>query len=247
MRRLTILLFAGRILAQLPEPAVIDPGSSDKAPSDAIVLFNGSALTEWRHTDGNPAKWLLDSGHLVCKSGTGDLITRREFGSAQIHLEFNVPDMPTQSGQRKGNSGLFIQGRYEIQILDSYRNPTYAAGSAGAIYGQSVPLVNVSRPPGQWQSYDVLYRAPECGEDGQVVRAPIVTVLHNGVLIQDAVRLTGPTPGGDSNVCRPGPILLQDHYIKEVGDTPVRFRNIWVRPLPEPVKEPTRDRRPAPR
>ena len=209
-----------------------EPQHPAKAPSDAIVLFDGSGTSEWTHKDGRPAEWTVADGVLVCKSGTGDILTKRKFGSAQIHLEFATPLMPAATGQARGNSGVYLQGRYEVQVLDSYKNPTYANGSAGAVYGQHAPLVNASRPPEQWQSYDFVFHAPVCDDQGRVSRAATLTLLHNGVLIQDNVTITKNTPGEmDSNLCSPGPLLLQDHFHPEVKDTLLRFRNIWVREL----------------
>jgi hypothetical protein len=231
MKRL-LLAAALACSAQEPQPPAIDPGSPSKAPSDAIVLFDGSGTAEWTHKDGRPAEWTVADGVLVCKSGTGDILTKRKFGSAQIHLEFATPHMPAATGQARGNSGVYLQGRYEVQVLDSYKNPTYANGSAGAVYGQHAPLVNASRPPEQWQSYDFIFHAPVCDDQGRVSRAATLTLLHNGVLIQDNVTITKNTPGEmDSNLCSPGPLLLQDHFHPEVKDTLLRFRNIWVRDL----------------
>lgn len=217
--------------AEAPQPVAVDPGGAGKAPSDAVVLFGGGDLSEWIHKDGKPAAWAVENGEIVCKTGTGNIHTKRKFSSAQIHIEFATPNQRDATGQARGNSGVYIQGRYEIQILDSYRNPTYADGSAGSVYGQSPPAVNASRPPEQWQSYDIIFRAPKCY--GTHFLAPgRVTILHNGVVIQDDTELKGPTPGGlDGDVCEPGPLLLQDHIHPDVAETALRFRNIWVRPL----------------
>ena len=164
-------------------------------------------------------------------TGSGNIHTKRKFGSAQIHIEFATPLQAGAQGQARGNSGVYIQGRYELQVLDSHQNPTYADGSAGAIYQQSPPAVNASRPPRQWQSYDIIFHAPKCYGDS-VIEPGTVTVLHNGVLIQDHFELQGPTPGGlGGDLCEPGPILLQDHIHEDVKETPLRFRNIWVREL----------------
>ncbi|MFN0104171.1 MAG: DUF1080 domain-containing protein [Bryobacteraceae bacterium] len=219
-------------LAQDSQPLVIDPGSATRAPSDAIVLFDGRNADEWVHKDGRQAEWTVQDGVLVCRSGTGDILSKRTFGSAQIHLEFSTPLMPDAKGQARGNSGVYLQGRYEVQILDSYENPTYANGSAGAVYGQHPPLVNASRPPEQWQRYDFVFRAPHCSAAGVVERPATLTLLHNGVLVHDHVTITKNTPGSESaSLCEPGPILLQDHFHPEVKDTLLRFRNIWVRPI----------------
>lgn len=232
MRLLTFFLSIAAF-AQAPQPRVVDPGDAAKAPSDAIVLFDGRSASEWTHKDGRPAEWTVQNGILLCKSGTGDILTKRTFGSAQIHLEFSTPYMPTAKGQARGNSGVYIQGRYEVQILDSFENPTYANGSAAAVYGQYPPLVNASRRPEQWQSYDFVFHAARCGADGKVTQPATLTLLHNGVLVQDHVEIKGNTPGSEKkSACDDGPILLQDHFHPDVKDTLLRFRNIWVRPLP---------------
>lgn len=214
------------------EPKAVDPGPPGAPPSDAIALFNGKDLSEWVYGDGRPAAWPVIDGAMVSKSGTGHIYTKRRMGSAQIHLEFAVPDMPQAKDQAKGNSGVYVQNRYEIQILDSYRNPTYANGSCGAVYGQHPPLVNASRPPGQWQTYDIVFHAPQCKPDGTVARPATLTLLHNGVLVQDHVTLKEPTAGAAAgSVCESGPLMLQDHFHPDVKETFMRFRNIWYRPL----------------
>ena len=166
------MLCSGGVAAsqEQPQPRVVDPGKPGQAPSDAVVLFDGTNLSEWIHKNGKPASWAVEKGVIVCKSGTGDILTKRKIGSAQIHVEFSTPNMPQAKDQAKGNSGIYVQGRYEIQILDSYRNPTYPVGSGGAIYGQYAPLVNVSRPPEQWQTYDVIFHAPRCDAQGKAVK-----------------------------------------------------------------------------
>ncbi len=230
---LWLISFAPGAQAQ-PEPLVVDPGGPGRAPSDAIVLFDGKNLAEWAHEDGSPAKWTIAGGVLVCKSGTGHLYSKRRHGSAQIHVEFSTPLMAEATSQARGNSGVYLQNRYEIQILDSYRNPTYAVGAAGAVYGQYAPLVNPSRPPGQWQTYDIIFHAATCGPDGKVTRPGTVTLLYNGVLVQDHVTLKGVTGGGaGDDLCQPGPLMLQDHFHPNVKETFLRFRNIWFRPLPD--------------
>ena len=213
------------------QPPVVDPGPPGTAPSDAIVLFNGRDLSQWVHADGKPATWAVENGAIVCKTGTGDIHTKQKFSSAQIHIEFATPHQAEAKGQARGNSGVYVQGRYEIQVLDSYQNPTYPEGSAGAVYAQSAPVVNASRPPKEWQTYDIIFHAPQC-YGGHAVKAGTITILHNGVLIQDHFELEGPTAGGlGGDVCEPGPILLQDHIHDDVKETALRFRNIWVRPL----------------
>ncbi|HEV2687979.1 MAG TPA: DUF1080 domain-containing protein [Bryobacteraceae bacterium] len=215
-----------------PQPRVVDPGQPGQPPSDAIVLFDGKNLSEWVHADGKPAQWPVENGVMICKSGTGDIYSKRKFSNAQIHVEFATPNMPQAKSQARGNSGVYLQGRYEIQILDSYQNPTYANGSCGALYGQYAPLVNVCRPPEQWQTYDIIFHAPKCGADGKISEPGTVTVLHNGILVQDHVTIKGITTLGDkTNECEPGPLRLQDHHYPDVKETFMRFRNIWYRPL----------------
>ncbi len=219
-------------IGQQPKPVV--PGAlPGQPPSDAVVLFDGKGVEEWVYRDGRAAQWPVVEGVLVSKSGTGNIYSKRKFASAQIHVEFAIPNMPAAHGQARGNSGVYLQGRYEIQILDSFNNPTYANGSAGALYGQYAPLVNVSRPPGEWQTYDIVFHAPVCAPDGKPAAPGTVTVLYNGVLVQDHVAIRGRTTGGDeTDVCQTGPLMLQDHYHPDVKETFMRFRNIWVRPLP---------------
>jgi hypothetical protein len=216
---------------QQPRPVVagVLPG---QPPSDAIVLFDGTTAAQWVYRDGRPAQWPVIGGSLVSKSGTGNIYSRQKYGSAQIHVEFATPDMPNAHGQARANSGVYLQGRYEIQILDSYNNPTYSNGSAGALYGQYAPLVNVSRPPKEWQFYDIIFHAPKCGPGRQLSTPGTVTVLYNGVLVQDNVTIRGRTTSSDdTNVCEDGPLMLQDHYHPDVKETFMQFRNIWIRPI----------------
>ncbi len=227
-----IFCIASLFVADAPQPRVIDPGGPGQAPSDALVLFDGRDLSAWVHQDGSPASWVVEDGNIVGKTGSGNILTTRKFGSMQLHLEFSTPSQPQAKAQAKGNSGVYIQGRYEVQVLDSFNNPTYPDGSAGAIYQQSAPAVNASRRPAEWQSYDIIFHAPKCGLL-RLTKPGTITILHNGVLIQDHFEVQGPTPGGlGGDVCEPGPILLQDHIHEEVEETAIRFRNIWVRPLP---------------
>ncbi|MFW6202404.1 MAG: family 16 glycoside hydrolase [Gemmatimonadota bacterium] len=218
-----------------PAPPVVEPGPASTtlpapAPADAIVLLDGDGdLTEWESADGGPAGWTGGNGYVEVRPGSGAIRTRRAFGDIQLHIEWMSPDPPRGDGQDRGNSGVFLMGRYEIQILDSYGNRTYADGQAGAIYGQYPPLVNASRAPGEWQSYDIIFRRPRFDEDGELVRPAIVTAFHNGVLIHDRVELRGPVghhrqPPYEAHPDRL-PLQLQDH------GHPVRFRNIWVREL----------------
>lgn len=218
------------------QPPVVDPGAGAKPPSDAIVLFDGKDLSEWATSDGSLTGWAVRDGAILTTARRAspeqrrswDLLSRRKFGSAQIHLEYNIPPMPTMKDQARGNSGVYLQGRYEIQVLDSYNNPTYPHGSNAALYGYFPPLVNASRPPGEWQSYDIVFHAPRCDAQGKLAEPGRLTLIHNGVLVQDHVPVT-PRRGCNPE---PGPLLLQDHYHPDVAETPMRFRNIWVRPLP---------------
>jgi len=217
-----------------PRPPVITPGTSSTAtvpgavPSDAVILFDGTGLAAWRAETGAPAKWKIQDGYLEVVGGSGDIVTKEDFGDSQLHVEFCTPSPPTGSSQARGNSGVFLFGIYEVQVLDSYNNPTYADGQAASIYGQSPPLVNASRPPGEWQSYDIVYTGPRF-KDGKVAVPGYVTVLHNGVITQNHTEILGATKHRVlpvSVVHGPkGPIKLQDH------GSPVRFRNIWIRPL----------------
>jgi hypothetical protein len=218
-----------------PVPPVIDPGtpstqdSPGRPPSDAVVLFDGKDLSKWNHKDGSAAKWKAENGYMETVPKTGYLYTRDAFGDCQLHIEFNEPTPPKGEGQGRGNSGVFLHGLYEIQVLDSYENKTYADGQAAAVYGQFPPLVNASRPPGQWQIYNIIFHGPRFDKDGKLLRPARVTVLHNGVLVQDNVELSGPTAHGARPPYTPQPeklpLALQDH------NNPIRFRNIWIREL----------------
>lgn len=236
MTCLSLLLLASMVAQKPaePQPTVVVPGKSPGAPpADALVLFDGKDTAAWVYQDGRPAQWPVIDGALTCKSGTGNIYSKMKFGNAQVHVEFATPDMPNAKSQARGNSGVYLQGRYEIQILDSYNNPTYANGSAGALYGQYAPLVNVSRPPKEWQTYDIVYHAPKCGSDRQISTPGTVTVLHNGVLVQDHVTVRGRTTSSDdTDVCADGPLMLQDHFHPDVKETFMKFRNIWIRPIP---------------
>jgi hypothetical protein len=215
-----------------PKPPAVTPGPP---PSDAIVLFDGKSLADWQSVDsgGGPAKWLVKDGYMEVVAGAGAIATRRAFGSVQLHIEWRAPLPATGEGQERGNSGVFLMTRYEIQVLDSYRNDTYADGMAAAIYGQTPPLVNASRSPGEWQTYDIVFHRPVFAvpPDSSVVRPATVTVFHNGVLVHDNAVITGWTVHARVARYRPHPghlpLLLQDH------GHPVRYRNIWVRELPE--------------
>lgn len=220
-----------------PQPRLVAPGRGAlpvAPPADAIVLFDGTSLTHWRNADdpAQAARWKVADGYMEVVRGTGGIASQMPFGDVQLHVEWAAPAPPTGSGQNRGNSGVFLMGRYEVQVLDSYDNVTYPDGQAGAVYGQYAPLVNASRPPGEWQSYDIVFRAPRFTATGAVESPARMTVFHNGVLVQDNVALVGPTSNQrrDPYVVHPDrlPLSLQDH-----GD-PVRFRNIWVRDLSPP-------------
>jgi Domain of Unknown Function (DUF1080) len=211
------------------QPREVDPGGPGKAPSDAVVLFDGTNMSGWTTHDGKPARCQVQNREMVCRTGVGDSYSREKFRSAQIHLEFAIPFMPDQKDQMRGNSGVYLHGKYEIQVLDSYRNPTYPNGSCGAIYGQSPPLVNASRPPEQWQSYDIIFHAAKCDAAGKPMAPATVTVLHNGVLVQDHVKIEKSGGCGEE-----GPLMLQDHSgFPGAPQTSMKFRNIWMRRLEE--------------
>ncbi len=212
-----------------PVPAVVAPGDHQTPPSDAFVLFDGTDLSEWRTLDGGAPGWSVADGAVTVVAGAGNIETRRAFGDVQLHLEWRAPAEVVSEGQGRGNSGVFLMGLYEVQVLDSYRNRTYSNGQAGSVYKQFIPLVNASRPPGEWQSYDMVFTAPRFDDRGGLVEPARLTVLHNGVLIQNNVTLRGPTEYiGDPEYrvhAAKLPIQLQDH------GNPVSFRNIWVREL----------------
>ena len=209
-----------------PRPAVVNPGPS---PSDAVVLFDGKDLSQWRMDDGSPAKWTVKDGYIEVKPGTGTMVSARGFGDVQLHIEWATPAVVKGEGQERGNSGIFLMGIYELQVLDSYQNDTYPDGQAGAVYGQNPPLVNATRPPGQWQTYDVVFHRPRFKADGSVEKPARMTVFLNGVLIQDNFELVGPTANKQQPPYKAHadklPLRLQDH------GNPVRYRNIWIREL----------------
>ena len=242
------------LLAEIPppkdEPKVINPGPP---PSDAIILFDGKNLSKWRGADGSEAKWEIKREAQKVKrpakgaeslrsssvspqinkgvaivNGTGSIFTKEEFGDCQLHVEWATPSAIKGEGQGRGNSGVYIQNRYEVQVLDSYNNKTYFHGQAGSIYKQHAPLVNACRPPGEWQTYDIIFHAPRF-EGDKLVTPGRLTVLHNGVLVQDHTEILGTTSHEGDPKYEPHPLKqplqLQDH------GNPVRYRNIWIRPL----------------
>lgn len=213
-----------------PVPRIVTPGkTAADPPSDAIILFDGKNLDAWKAQDGSPAKWKVEGGVLTVAPGTGIIQTRQGFGDCQLHIEWRTPAEVKGEGQGRGNSGIFFMGRYELQVLDNYNNPTYSNGQAGSIYKQLVPLANACRPPGEWQVYDVIWTAPRFNEDSTLKSPARITVLHNGVLVQNNATLWGGTQyigiatydvHSDAE-----PLILQDH------NNPTSFRNIWIRPL----------------
>jgi hypothetical protein len=224
--------------AKQPPPPVVEPKPNDaeaaRPPKDAVVLFDGTEATmkNWTATDGKPMNWKLIDGAL--ESGRGQVRSTQEFGSCKLHIEFATPKEVKGDGQGRGNSGVFLMGQYEVQVLDSYGNTTYPDGQCGALYGRAKPLVNASRKPGEWQSFDITFHRPIFDKDGKVTRPAKFHVIHNGHVIHDNVELSGGTgwrgphsiseyqPHGDK-----GPIQMQDH------GNPVHFRNIWVVPIEE--------------
>jgi Domain of Unknown Function (DUF1080) len=222
---------ANEVPAPKSPPRVITPGKEPGAsPSDAIVLFDGTDLSKWEKEKGDgPAAWTVADGAMIVKPKSGGVRTKQPFGSVQLHIEWATPAPARGSGQDRGNSGIFLQSTYEVQVLDSYQNETYWHGSAGSVYKQYAPLVNATRPPGEWQVYDIVYHAPRFNDDGRVTKRATFTVFHNGVLVQDHVEVMGVTTneGPPYYKAHPDklPISLQDH------DHQVRYRNIWLREL----------------
>ena len=215
-----------------PQPRIVVPGNTaGSAPSDALVLFDGKTFENWVSLDGGPVKWNLSDGAMTVVRGGKDIRTKQEFGDFQLHIEWRTPEVTNanqQVSQNRGNSGIFLQDRYEVQVLDSHENKTYANGQAGSLYKQHIPLVNASRKPGEWQTYDIIYSAPRFSAEGRVLIPANVTVIHNGVLIQNHVDLWGPTEYIGLPMYQPhgkAPLRLQDH-----GDA-VSYRNIWIREL----------------
>lgn len=212
-----------------PRPPVVTPGKTHGAPpSDAIILFDGTDLSQWKSVNGGSAKWKVQNDYMEVVPKTGDIQTLLDFGSCQLHIEWRTSDVIKGEKQGRSNSGVFLMGKYEVQVLDNFENPTYADGHAGAVYGQNPPLVNVCKKPGQWQSYDIIFHAPSFNGNN-LLKPATITVLHNGVLVQDHWEIQGTTfhkirahyePHADKL-----PLKLQDH------GNPMRFRNIWIRPL----------------
>ena len=212
-----------------PVPRVITPGTGTAPPSDAIVLFDGTNQDQWTRLDGDSAQWELEDGFMTIIPGTGPILTRQSFADVQLHVEWRTPVGDTNSGQGRGNSGIFLQSIYEVQVLDSYENETYVNGQAASVYKQHSPLVNTCRPPGQWQTYDIIFTAPRFNHDSTLFSPATLTVLHNGVLAQNHVTIKGPTqfiglPEYEVHDLKQ-PLMLQNHTDR------VSYRNIWVREL----------------
>ena len=252
-------LISFSVYAQAPVPEAtelyvdlekVTPGEGTAAPSDAIVLFNGNDLSMWQSqvfglggsmtemkdviptlkvAEGEAAPWNVENGKMIVKPGSGGIETRQGFGDVQLHIEWMAPPAEGKSGQGYSNSGVFFMGMYEVQVLNSYENPTYQNGQAASVYKQHIPLVNASKPVGEWQEYDIIFMAPKFSDKGTLVSPAKVTVFHNGVLVQNNVELLGPTCyiGTPYYVAHEAklPLALQDH-----GD-PMQFRNIWIREL----------------
>ncbi|MDF1823867.1 MAG: DUF1080 domain-containing protein [Verrucomicrobiales bacterium] len=216
-----------------PRPEVVTPGkTAADAPSDAIVLFDGTNLDEWiMEEDGSPADWTIGEGYFEVPEGGvgGYLRTKREFGDVQLHIEFATPSEVENESQGRGNSGIFFLGSYELQVLDSYENKSYADGQASAIYGYKPPLVNASRPPGEWQTYDVIFEAPKWDAEGNLLKKARITVFHNGVVTHHYQDYLGPSGhkkvANYDTVQETGPLKLQNH------NNPTRYRNIWIREM----------------
>ena len=235
-----------------PAPAVVTPGATPGAPpSDAIVLFGGKDLSAWEQAEvrlepnskqpDKPKrvltgkkivpKWKIENGYVECAPGTGDIFTKEAFGDCQLHLEFATPAKVEGDSQHRGNSGIFFLSTYELQVLDAYNNPSYSDGITGALYGQFPPYVNICKPPGEWQTYDVVFRGPRFDDKGNITRKAHFTVILNGVVVQADSELIGPTSHGKRDPYNAHadklPLKLQDH--NNTG----RYRNIWIRPLPD--------------
>lgn len=223
-----------------PRPPVVEPGATFSqmapAPADAVVLFDGKDLARWTDRRGAEAKWKVGEGYFESVRGTGMVRTKEKFADFQLHLEFATPEKVEGDSQGRGNSGVMINGMYEVQVLDSYQNPTYADGQAGALYGQQPPLVNASKPPGQWQTYEIIFESPRWNAAGELVKKAAVTVIHNGVVLHHRREFFGRTDGIGGTAHKSlgtygephAPevfIELQDH------NNPVRYRNVWIREM----------------
>jgi len=213
-----------------PEAPVVTPGkTAHDAPSDAIVLFDGKSFSNWEGDKNQPIGWTMENGAMVVKGGSGGIKTKKGFGDCQMHIEFRTPAEVKGDGQGRGNSGIFLMGKYELQVLDNYNNKTYVNGQAGSMYKQLPPMVNACRPPGEWQTYDIIFTAPRFYDDGRLKSQARITVIHNGVLVKNNTTIWGSTEYIGSPVYKKHsdrePIYLQDH------GNPTAFRNIWIREL----------------
>jgi len=222
---LTTLLPAGEYLSGKvwPEPKVIEPGAEGSGPSDAIVLFDGKDLSQWEGGE----KWVIQDGAAISRGG--GIHTKQEFGDCQLHVEWAAPEEVKGQGQGRGNSGVYLMGRYEVQVLDSYDNPTYFDGQCGALYKQRPPLVNACRKPGEWQTFDIIFTAPRFEPDGALKTPGYLTVLHNGVLVQNHTEIEGTTAWDAPPKYAAHPDKLPIHL--QFHGNPVRYRNIWIREL----------------
>lgn len=221
-----------------PEPTVVTPAPTFShgaaAPADAIVLFDGTDLSKWQDDKGNESKWVIHDGIMECVPKSGYIFTKEKFGDFQLHVEWAEPAKVEGSSQGRGNSGVFLQNQFEIQVLDNYNNPTYPDGQCGAIYGQSPPLVNACKMPDQWQTYDIIFTAARW-DDHKLVSPAYVTVIQNGILVQNHQPIIGPTGHRTLGTYKhelpaTGPLALQDH------GNPIRYRNIWIRNLTDEEK-----------
>ena len=212
-----------------PVPTVITPGECGTPPSDAIILFDGKDLSHWTGENGKDPLWTVSDGAVTVVPGTGMLCTKKSFGDCQLHIEWRAPEKVVGESQDRGTSGIYLQGLYEVQVLDCYNNRTYSNGQAASVYKQYIPLVNACKKPGEWQIYDIIFMAPRFSYNGRVAIPASMTILHNGVLVQNHVELIGPTENIGMPNYRPHalklPLKLQDH------DNPVSYRNIWIREL----------------
>lgn len=214
-----------------PQPRLVAPADKPgDAPADATILFDGKSLDNWSSIEGGAPKWTLKDGAMTVVGGSKDIRTKKEFGDFQLHVEWRSPAEvdPTKTGQGRGNSGIFLHGKYEVQVLDNFNNKTYANGQASSVYKQHIPLVNACRKPGEWQTYDIIFTGPRFNTEGRILHPAYLTVLHNGVITQNHIAIWGPTEYIGLPVYKPevkGPIILQDH-----GDA-VSYRNIWIREL----------------
>jgi len=213
-----------------PVPPKVVPGENVflNPSSDAIILFDGSDMSKWQSSDGGEVPWNINHGYITVEAGTGDIQTKQSFENFQLYLEFKMPFNNSHEGQDRGNSGIYLQNKYEIQVLDAWENPTYVNGMGGSVYKQTAPLVNPAKRPGKWQSYNILFTAPEFNDDGDLISSARVTVIWNGVVVQNNTEILGHTPYVGYPEYTPhgdGPIRLQDH------NSEVSYRNIWIREL----------------